>query len=102
LTAAKFEAESQDMRVMYALVCKVGKEVPGFKFDDYPPMIQHAIDLVPGVVFPNLFAYRMLPVQRVAMQRQVEGLIAKGLVPESKLPCLHLKRSISMKDVIFG
>jgi hypothetical protein len=65
-------------------------------------MIQHAIDLVPGVVFPNLFAYRMLPVQRVAMQRQVEGLIAKGLVPESKLPCLHLKRSISMKDVIFG
>lgn len=45
------------MKVMYALVCKVGKEVPAFKFDDYPPVIQHAIDLVPGVVLPSLSAY---------------------------------------------
>lgn len=57
MTAAKFEAVSQDMKVMYALVCKVGKEVPAFKFDDYPPVIQHAIDLIPGVVLLSLSAY---------------------------------------------
>jgi hypothetical protein len=34
LTAAKFEAESQDKGVTYALVCKVGKKVPAFKLDE--------------------------------------------------------------------
>jgi hypothetical protein len=43
LTAAKFDAESQDMVVMYALVCNVGKEALAFKFDDYPPEIQQLL-----------------------------------------------------------
>lgn len=82
LTTAKFEVQKQDMGVMYAQVFKVGKEVPTFKFDDYPPKIhqllwdfkklvsnefpqrlppmrsiQHAIYLVLGAAFPNLPAF---------------------------------------------
>ena len=49
--------------------------------------IQHTIDLVPGASLPNLSAYRMPPVQRLEIQKQVEDLIRKGLLRESKSPC---------------
>lgn len=66
------------------------KELVG---DDFPPglpplrSIQHAIDLIPGASLPNLPAYRMPPVQRAEMKGQVESLIAKGIIRESKSPC---------------
>ncbi|XP_020084894.1 uncharacterized protein LOC109707772 [Ananas comosus] len=66
------------------------KELVG---DDFPPglpplrSIQHAIDLIPGASLPNLPAYRMPPAQRAEMKRQVESLIAKGIIRESKSPC---------------
>ena len=49
--------------------------------------IQHAIDLVPVASLPNLPAYRMAPMQRAEIQRQVQELLEKGLVRESKSPC---------------
>ena len=50
-----------------------------------PPMreIQHCIDLV----LPNKVAYQMNPKEHEELQRQVEELIRKGLVRESKSPC---------------
>lgn len=66
------------------------KELVG---DDFPPglpplrSIEHAIDLIPGASLPNLPAYRMPPVQRAEMKGQVESLIAKGIIRESKSPC---------------
>ncbi|EOY03065.1 Uncharacterized protein TCM_017489 [Theobroma cacao] len=54
-----------------------------------PPLrsIQHAIDMVPGASLPNLPAYRMPPMQRAEVQRQVEELSEKDLVSDSKSPC---------------
>lgn len=68
----------------------VGEELP----HGLPPMrsIQHAIDLLPGAALPNLPAYRMPPAHRTEMQRQVEELITKGLVCESKSPCVLYSR----------
>ncbi|XP_042437074.1 uncharacterized protein LOC122023042 [Zingiber officinale] len=54
-----------------------------------PPMrnIQHCIDLIPGASIPNKAAYRMNPKEHEELKRQVEDLLARGLVQESKSPC---------------
>ena len=46
--------------------------------------MQHCIDLVPSSVLPNKLAYRMNAKEHEELQWQVEELIAKGLVRESK------------------
>jgi len=55
---------------------------------DLPPKrtIQHHIDLIPGAILPNKLTYRMNPKESMEIQRQVEELIAKGLVRESLSP----------------
>ncbi|XP_042432727.1 uncharacterized protein LOC122019314 [Zingiber officinale] len=55
-----------------------------------PPMrnIQHCIDLIPGASIPNNAAYRMNPKEHEELKRQVEDLLARGLVQESKSPCV--------------
>ena len=49
--------------------------------------IQHCIDLVLGAVLPNKAAYGMSPKKHEELQRQVDDLLAKGLVRESMSPC---------------
>ena len=49
--------------------------------------IQHQIDLIPGSVFPNKPAYRMSPNKHEELKRQVDDLLDKRLIQESKSPC---------------
>ena len=46
--------------------------------------IQHQIDLIPGLVFPNKLAFIMSPKKYEELKTQVDDLLDKGLVQESK------------------
>lgn len=54
-----------------------------------PPMrnIQHAIDLVPSTILPNLPAYRMSLAEHRELQRQVQELLDREFIRESVSPC---------------
>ncbi|KAJ0442056.1 putative nucleotidyltransferase, Ribonuclease H [Helianthus annuus] len=54
-----------------------------------PPLrqIQHKIDFIPGSMLPNKPAYRANPQESAEIRKQVEELLAKGLIRESLSPC---------------
>ena len=56
---------------------------------DLPPMrdIQHCIDLIPGSSLPNKPAYRITPLEREELQKQVTELIQKWYIRPSISPC---------------
>ncbi|XP_042012102.1 uncharacterized protein LOC121760510 [Salvia splendens] len=58
--------------------------------NELPPVrgIEHQIDFVPGSSLPNRAAYKANPKETQELQRQVEGLLAKGLIRESLSPCV--------------
>ena len=49
--------------------------------------IQHKIDFIPGSSLPNKPAYRTNPKETEEIRRQVDDLLAKGLIRESISPC---------------
>ena len=49
--------------------------------------IQHHLDVIPRSVLPNTPTYQMNPKDTSEIQKQVEELMAKGLVRESLSPC---------------
>ena len=55
-----------------------------------PPLrgIEHRIDLIPGAPLPNRAAYRTNPDETKEIERQIQDLLAKGLIQESLSPCV--------------
>nr|GEX80559.1 hypothetical protein [Tanacetum cinerariifolium] len=65
-----------------------------------PPMreIQHCINLVPSFVLPNKAAYRMNLKEHEELQRQVDKLLKKGVLQESKSSCAVPALLVPKKD----
>jgi len=60
--------------------------------------IQHKIDLISSATLPNKLAYRMNPQETQEVQRQVDELLAKGLIRESLSPCVVPALLVPKKD----
>jgi len=60
--------------------------------------IRHKIDLIPSATLPNKLAYRMNPQETQEAQRQVDELLAKGLIRESFSPCVVPALLVPKKD----
>ena len=67
---------------------------------DLPPMrdTQHFIDLVLGASLPNRPAYRMTPLKKEEIQKQVGELLAKGYLKPNTSPCSVLALLTPKKD----
>ena len=50
--------------------------------------IQHTIDLFLGSQLPDLPNYRINPIERAELNRQIEGLLEKGFIFHSLSPCV--------------
>nr|GEX95578.1 hypothetical protein [Tanacetum cinerariifolium] len=60
--------------------------------------IQHKIDLIPDSALPNKPAYHTNPEETTEIQRQVDGLLEKGLIQESFSPCAVLTLLVPKKN----
>ncbi|KAJ4718988.1 Transposon Ty3-I Gag-Pol polyprotein [Melia azedarach] len=71
--------------LLYKCFDIIPEEMP----DGLPPMrnIQHSIDFVPEATYPNFSYYRMSPKEHEILQKQVDELLKKRFIRESKSPC---------------
>jgi hypothetical protein len=65
-----------------------------------PPVrdIQHCIEIVPSSSLPNRSAYRMTPLEKEELQKQVFELLHKGYIKHSINPCSVLALITLSKD----
>ena len=84
-TKSEKEIQQEVRPILEVFFDVVPEEIP----HGLPPMrdIQHQIDLIPGLVLPNKPAYRMSYNEHEELKRQVDDLLGKGLIQESKSPC---------------
>ena len=73
---------SQEAKSIIEFVDVMPKEIP----HGFPPMrgIQHQIDLISGLVFPNKLAFMKSPKEHEEFKTQVDDFLDKGLVQESE------------------
>ena len=83
-TESEKEIPKEVEPILAEFVDVVPEEIP----HRLPPMrdIQDQIDLTPGSILPNKPAYRMSPKEHEELTRQVDELLNKGLIRESKSP----------------
>ncbi|XP_010687064.1 uncharacterized protein LOC104901213 [Beta vulgaris subsp. vulgaris] len=120
LNSKEFEHEVEEEGCAYALVVRqvnTSVKTPNndqlealmHEFEDVfpeelpqglPPLrgIEHAIDLVPDAPLLNKPAYRCDPLASRELQRQIEDLIEKGYVKESRSPCAVPALLVPKKD----
>ena len=57
--------------------------------NELPPRrdISHQIDFILGASFPNKAAYRLTPQENEELRNKVQGLLEKGLIQKSLIPC---------------
>ena len=73
---------SQEVKSILEFVDVMLEEIP----HGLPPMrdIQHQMDLILGLVFPNKLASIMSPKEHEELKTQVDDLLDKGLVQDSE------------------
>ena len=95
-TESEKEIPKEVEPILAEFVDVVPEEIP----HGLPPMrdIQHQIDLIPGSVLPNKPAYKMSPIEHEELTRQVDELLNKELIRESKSPCAVPALLVPKKD----
>ena len=75
---------SLDTKSIIEFVDIMHEEIP----HGFPPMrgIQHQIDLIPGLVFPNKLASMNSPKEHEEFKTQVDDFLDKGLFKRVKVP----------------
>ncbi|XP_056177355.1 uncharacterized protein LOC130140847 [Syzygium oleosum] len=103
LSKSEVDKALEDFLETYALVVLEENEEHYVVPSQVAPLLQEFKDAVskeisPGAVIPNKAAYRMISKEHEELQRQVDELLAKGMVRESMSPCVVPALLVPKKD----